>query len=319
MRDARPIPVFLNARAGRSAASAASLYEHFGDAIIVTAVHATDLRDAVAHAAAAGEPIVGAAGGDGTMRTVAGALARTQTALLPIPTGTLNRFARRQGIHDIATAATALRAGHVHDVAIGTVEDQWFLNTLTFGEYARIVRRREQYRRFVGKWPAATIATAGALATLRQMIVRLDVAGEALIRRTPIVWIGLGWGSFSRLYESHERRMRPDLEVVVLRSTTKLAAIATLLRLARRMRREGTPLRDPQLEVLHARSLSLERASTSAALRQPGTLPGRIDATADGEVLRLWGAVRVGVLDLGLRVVHGPGKMSRQYSTDGGD
>jgi diacylglycerol kinase family enzyme len=302
---ARPIPVFLNARAGTRSASAEALHEHFGAAIAVTIIDPGSLGEAVGAAAAAGEPIVGVAGGDGTMRTAAGALVRTQSALLPIPTGTLNTFARRQGIHDIQTAALALRAGHIRAVAIGTVQDEWFLNTLTFGEYARIVRRRERFRRVIGKWPAALIATAGTLATLRQMIVRLEVAGETLIRETPIVWIGVGWGSFPRLHEAHERRSHPDLEVVVLRSTTKRAAAATLLRLARRLVRDRTPVRDPQLEVLHARALSLARpvSGTPGAVIADGLA---IDATADGELLRTSGAVRVAVLDAGLRVMHRP-------------
>jgi diacylglycerol kinase family enzyme len=303
---AGPIPVFLNATAGTARATAAALHEQFGNSIAVTVVAPESLRDAVAGAAAAGEPVIGVAGGDGTLRTAAAVLVHTRSALLCIPTGTLNTFARRQGIPDIAAAAAALRERRIDVVAIGTVQDSLFLNTLTFGEYARIVRRRERYRRFVGKWPAALLATAGTLATLRGMIVRLDVQGETLFRHTPIVWVGLGWGSFPRLQEAHERRRRPDLEVVLMRSTTKRAAAATLFRLARAMMRERIPLRDPQLEVLHARALTLELAAPASAGVVPAAPGHVIDATADGEVLRASGSVEVGVLDAALRVIQGP-------------
>jgi diacylglycerol kinase family enzyme len=300
-----PIPVFLNAAAGSAAAAPRALQEHFGDAIAVTVIEPHALHDSVAHAAATGAPIIGVAGGDGSMRAAAAALVHTQSALLPVPAGTLNTFARRHGIPDIAAAAAALHERRIGVAAIGTVQDDWFLNTLTFGEYARIVRKRERYRRFIGKWAAALIATAGTLATLRRMIVRIDVEGETLIRRTPIVWVGIGWGSFPRLHASHERRSRPDLEVVVLRSATKRAAAATLLRLARGLLRDQAPLRDPQLEVLHTRSISIERAPSSIAGAPAGA--GQIlDATADGELLQTSGTVHVGVLDAALRVLQGP-------------
>ena len=299
-----PVPVFVNPGAKR-AGDSGTLRDRFDDAIAVTVLEPAALRDAVARAAATGAPIIGVAGGDGSMRTAAAALLHSQSALLCIPAGTINTFARRHGIPDIAAAAAALGARETAAVSIGTFQDSCFLNTLTFGEYARIVRRRERYRRFIGKWPAAVVATVATLTTLREMIVHLDVEGDLLIRRTPMVWIGLGWGSFPRLHETSERRSHPDLEVVVVRSATKRAAAATLLRLARGMLSHRMPLRDPELEVLHARSLTLGRGAAVSAELPPEGAGDWLDATADGEVLRVRGPVRVGVLDGALRVIRG--------------
>lgn len=299
-----PVPVLVNPGSGRAADSQA-LRDQFDGSISITVLEPAALYDAVSRAAATGAPIVGVAGGDGSMRTAAAALLHSQSALLCIPAGTINTFARRQGIPDIAAAAAALRARDIVAVSVGTFQDSCFLNTLTFGEYARIVRRRERYRRFMGKWPAAVLATVGTLTTLREMIVHLDVGGDVLIRRTPIVWVGLGWGSFPRLHETAERRSHPDLEVVVVRSATKRAAAATLLRLARGMLRRRMPLRDPQLEVLHARSLTLGRGATVSAHLPPDGAGDWLDATADGEVVRVRGPLRVGVLDGALRVIRG--------------
>lgn len=298
------VPVFVNASAGR-AVDTGTLLDQFGDTIAISVIEPRLLYDTVARAVATGAPIIGIAGGDGTMRTAAAALVDTQSALLCIPTGTINTFARRHGISDIAAAAAALRVRRVATVSIGTFEDTYFLNTLTFGEYGRIVRRRERYRRFVGKWPAAFIATVGTIATLRDIIVHIDVEGDVLSRRTPFVWIGMGWGSFPQTQETQERRRHPDLEVVVARTATRWTAAATLLRLAHGMLRGRRPLRDPQLEVLHARSLRLGRgALTSADLLPVGSGDG-LDATADGEVLRTRGSVRVGIRDAALLVVRG--------------
>lgn len=298
------VPVFLNARAGRLRDPAQALYDAFGEAIAVTAAPAASLCSLVRDAVAAGEPVIGVAGGDGTMRTAAAALVHADSALLCIPTGTLNTFAQRQGIADVAAAAAALRQRRSQRVAVGTIADDYFLNTLTFGEYARIVRRREHYRRFIGKPAAALIATGATLATLRQTIVHLEVDGETLVRRTPVVWVGLGWGSFPRLTASQERRSHPELEVVVVRHASKVATTATLMRLARGVLRGEAPVRDPQLEVLHTRSIYLERASPEPVARSGD----RMDATADGELLRTRGSARVGILDAALHVLQGPGR-----------
>lgn len=299
------VPVFLNASAGTGSRSARALNDHFGDAITISDVMPQHLHEVVARAAAAGVPIIGVAGGDGSQRTAAAALVHTQSALLCIPTGSLNTFARRQGIPDVPAAAAALRERRIDTIAVGTCHDAYFLNTLTFGDYARIVRRRERYRPFIGKWTAALVATAGALATLRSITVALDVGGERLIRRTPIVWVGVGWGSFPRLHDAIERRDSPDLEVVVLHSPTRRAAAACLFRLARKLVREHTPLRDPQLEVLHVRRLTLGRPRTASEQAAPSATARWIDATADGEVMRMEAPVNVGILDAALRVIHG--------------
>ncbi|MGH7465395.1 MAG: diacylglycerol/lipid kinase family protein [Longimicrobiales bacterium] len=304
------VPVFLNASAGTGSRSARGLYEHFGDAITISEVLPQHLHEVVARAAAGGVPIIGVAGGDGSQRTAAAALVHTQSALLCIPTGSLNTFARRHGIPDVPAAAAALRERRIDTIAVGTFHDGYFLNTLTFGDYARIVRRRERYRPFIGKWTAALVATAAALATLRSITVALDVRGERLIRRTPIVWVGVGWGSFPRLHDAIERRSSPDLEVVVLHSRTRRAAAACLFRLTHKLVRNRTPLRDPQLEVLHARRLTIQRprvSSDQAASDEAASLASAhwIDATADGEVMRLEAPVNVGILDAALRVIHG--------------
>ncbi|MBR9989750.1 MAG: NAD(+)/NADH kinase, partial [Gemmatimonadetes bacterium] len=275
------IPVFLNTRAGRSPATPAALRDHFGDSIHIIPTDPQSLHEAVARAASAGEPIIGIAGGDGTMRTAAAALVHTGSALLSIPAGTLNTFARRNGIPDLAAAAAALRAPRIVSVAVGSVQDQVFLNTLTFGEYSRIVRKRERLRRYLGKWPAAAVAIVTTLATLQRMTVRLQADDQTRVRETPVVWVGLGWGSFPLLQLALERRSEPDLEVVLLRPVTKRAAAATLFRLARDLLRERTPLRDAQLEVLHARAMVLERASAATASPDlPAELHG-IAATAE--------------------------------------
>jgi diacylglycerol kinase family enzyme len=284
-------PVFLNASAGTSRTEADALRNALGEHAEVQVVPADAFRDAVSRAVAAGAPVVGIAGGDGTMRAAAAVLVGTGTALAPVPTGTLNNFAQRVGITSVEDAAAALREQRIETLPVGTAGEQIFLNTLTFGEYSRIVRLRESYRRYMGKWPAAGVAFVVALFSLRRLRFSLTVRDEVLTRRTPFVWIGVGWGSFPQVQKALERRSHPDLEVAVLRTSSRAAGFGFLVRLGVRMAAGRLPVRDRALEVLHGRALVVDSDH-------------RVDATADGEVLRLQPPVEVGVRDGALRVVR---------------
>lgn len=286
------VVIFLNASAGRSRTEPGELQRQLGDVDVVVVPPAL-LQDAVRRAIAEGRTIVGIAGGDGSMHTAAAVLAGTDTVLAPVPTGTLNHFSRRVGIPDLAAAAEALRARRITELPVGRAGEHVFLNTLTFGEYSRIVRIRERYRPRMGKWPAAGVAFATAFFTLRRLRLVITTPDAVLTRRTPFVWVGVGWGSFPRVHEALERRSRPDLEVAVLRSHSAAAGLAFLLRLGVRMARRQQPVRDRALDVLQTRSLTVDSRH-------------RIDATADGEVLRLMAPVEVRLEDAALRVLSGP-------------
>jgi diacylglycerol kinase family enzyme len=293
------IPVFVNTLAGLHPVDQRALADQLGaDRVDVAVVEPTAIGERVGAAAASGARIVGVAGGDGTLRTAAAALMGTETALLCVPTGTLNNFARRAGIDSVSSASAALRRPRLEKFALGTIRsapgDDVFLNTVTFGEYSRIVRMRERYRRYVGKWPAALVAFIVALVTLRRIALELIIDGEAVTHRTPLVWTGIGWGSFPRTHESAEQRRRPDLEIAVLRSPGAAAALGFVLRLGFRMLARGGPLDDRRLELLHARQFAVSADHT-------------IDATADGEVLRLEPPIVLAVRDDALSVLVGPG------------
>jgi diacylglycerol kinase family enzyme len=288
------VPVFLNEAAGPDATDPHELAARLGsDMVDVRAVQPHRLAGEIRTAVEAGTPIVGVAGGDGTLRSAAAIIAGSSTILACIPTGTLNHFARRNGVHDIDDAAAALRRGESRTLPVGTVQDDIFLNTLTFGEYSRIVRMRERFRGLLGKWPAAAVAFAIALATIRRVRVTLSVEDARMSRKTPFVWVGIGWGSFPRVHEAAERRSSPDLEIAVLRSQGLAGGLGFLLRLGVLMIRRHQPVRDRALEVLHARAMTLDS-------------PHRIDATMDGEVVRLQPPVEVGIRDAALHVLRGP-------------
>src|SRR5688572_3817622 len=299
-----PVPIFFNARAGSGADEVAVLTNCFSDAVTIIPTDPLLLGAEVRRAVEAGTPIVGVAGGDGSMRSAAQVLVGTETALLPVPTGTLNHFARRCGIPTVEAAAAALRAGSMRTLPVGVTTTAVFLNTLTLGEYARTVRIRERWRRFLGKWPAALIGFNATLLSMRRFGIAMEAEGHSFTRRTPFVWIGIGWGSFPRVHEALERRSQPDLEVALIRSGSRRAGFAFLLRLGWRMIRGEQPVRDPALEVLHTRALTL-------------TASHRIDSTADGEIIRLTPPLDVAVRDNALRVIIGDAAgMSNELTND---
>ena len=83
---------------------------------------------------------------------------------------------------------------------------------------------------------------------------------------------GAGRAAGVRVIAADDRRAAPELEIVVLRPRGALGSAGLLLRGLLRFKRRERPVRDPALEVLHARELLIQ-----------GT--HRIGVTLDGEVL----------------------------------
>jgi diacylglycerol kinase family enzyme len=286
------VPLFVNPKAGLGAIGIESLAQELGsDAVVPEAVEPERLADRLRRAVAEGCDVVAVAGGDGSLHTAVNALAGTDTTLAIVPTGTLNNFARRLGIPDVAAARKALHEGQPDDITLAAVGDELFLNTLTFGEYARTVRRREQLRPYLTKWPAAFLGFLEVVLTLRTFAVELEVEGERVQRRTPFVWVGIGIGSFPSVAEAIERRSSPDLEVAVLHARSPWAMAAFMWRASVQMIREEYPVRDRELEIFHARDLTLHT-------KRP------LDGTSDGELVRPMSPVRICVRDHAVKVLR---------------
>ena len=303
-----PLPVIVNASAGLDrdaiADRVAVALREGGVAALVEAVPPDQLARRLEEGVRSGWGRVAVAGGDGTMLTAAGILAGGPVELAPVPTGTLNHFARRLGIPDLPGAVAALRHAAVGEVPLGVMDDRVFLNTATFGLYADVVRRRERMRKRLTKWPAAAVAFVMTLARLRTLDITLLVDGKRLERTTSLVGVGVGWGSFPLVHQAPERRARPDLEIVILKPGGALRALALMGRILAQVRRRDQPIHDRDLEVLHARQLLIHSQR-------------RIGVTLDGEVLRCEPPILIAVADGALRVVAPEGVASPGTSQDG--
>lgn len=102
---------------------AAATAAGWGDTIwIPTREHSAAIEQ-VAEALAAGASLVIAAGGDGTVREVAGAMRHTGTPFAVVPVGTANLFARNAGIPiDTTAAVRAAFSGEDRSIDVGVIE-----------------------------------------------------------------------------------------------------------------------------------------------------------------------------------------------------
>lgn len=136
--------------------------------------------------------VVAAAGGDGTQAAIAGALKGSQTALLPLPCGTMNMLCRDLGMpHDIEEALRVGLTGERAQVDVGVVGDRTFLNNIVFGAYAEIAEAREELRdaKTLDDVSFGLVGAAQALfhADPLQFSVTLD--GEAETLRTNTIMV----------------------------------------------------------------------------------------------------------------------------------
>lgn len=146
---------------------------------------------AAREAVAAGASVVFAAGGDGTVRACASALAGTDVPLAILPGGSANLTARALGIPGRLRAALAVGLrGRDRRIDLATADGGTFTAMAGIGLDAAVVgATSDSAKRLVG-WPAYAVAAVGQL--LRPPVpftVRLDDR-EPLIRQAQSVAVG---------------------------------------------------------------------------------------------------------------------------------
>jgi diacylglycerol kinase family enzyme len=192
------IAVVLNDSSGSGdcAAKAKQLLEIFSaagrEAWITVVSGGGEIRAAVERAVEQGCEVLVAGGGDGTINTAASVLVRHGIPLGVLPLGTRNHFAKDLKIPlGLEDAAKVVLDGGMCQVDVGEVNGRIFLNNSSLGVYPAIVRLRERYQASgVGRWIAALWASLAVLRRNPFMAVRIMVDDEAIVRRTPFVFVG---------------------------------------------------------------------------------------------------------------------------------
>ena len=191
--------VILNAGAGKAGKSGnlqSMIAELFGAAGLnaeIILVAGKDMSAAARQAVAENHETIVAAGGDGTVNTVAAEVAGTEKILGVLPVGTLNHFAKDLHLPlDLEGAVRTIVERNIATVAVGEVNGRVFVNNSSLGIYPHTVHRRvaEQMRLRMGKWPAFIWASMHAFRRFPFLDLRIEVKGKTLRRETPFLFVG---------------------------------------------------------------------------------------------------------------------------------
>jgi len=217
-----------------------------------------------------------AAGGDGTLFEVLNGYLRNPGAHKPalglIPNGTGNAFMKELGLRksDWRQAIDIIARNQSRAVDVGRLRAQgqtWhFLNTVGMGFIADIAATAARLK-WLGNF-AYTLAVLPRLPWLKAQKLKLDIDGNCVEREGVFVEVAnSSYTGTSFLIAPKARLDDGLLDVVLLRRISRIG----LLRLFRTVY-DGSHIRDPHVEYLQARSISVVEA-----------VPGQL--VPDGEIL----------------------------------
>jgi len=169
-----------------------------------------------------GAKAIGAAGGDGTINSVASALVDTKVPLVVIPFGTLNHFARDIGVPTQFEQALALfETGETLTIDVGEVNGNYFLNNSSVGIYSRLVKEREKHEKRLGKWIAFAFAAWNVLRYPRLVNIKLDIDGKAQDLKVGLIFFSNNRADMSPLVAGHRPRLDGQvLDTFVVKAST---------------------------------------------------------------------------------------------------
>ena len=128
-----------------------------------------------------------AAGGDGTIHSVAQAVVGTDARMAIIPAGTVNHLAKDLEIPLEWPAALDLAlAGEVKQIDVGEVNGVYFTNILLLGVYPDMVRERERLRHWYGKTRAYVRAIYKAIRRFHFVTIMVETPEKSQVIRTPV-------------------------------------------------------------------------------------------------------------------------------------
>lgn len=178
--------------------------------------------------------VVIAAGGDGTIRTVAQLAHGKPVRFAVVPCGTFNYFARTHKIPEDHLAALRLAlTGEVRPVRLGEVNGHVFLINASLGLYTRIIRDREDRTGRYGRNRIVAILSTIVTMLSDHLLLKVDLVagGQMTSLRTPMVFIGNNALQLRNLAMSVAHCMKLDLlAVVVMKPVSKLEVLRILFR-----------------------------------------------------------------------------------------
>ena len=235
-----------------------------------------------------------AAGGDGTLFEVLNGFMRNpgtrKPALGLIPNGTGNAFMKELGLRksDWRRAIDIIARKQTRAIDVGRLQAQgqawYFLNIVGMGFIADIAATAARLK-WLGNF-AYTLAVLLRLPWLKTQKFRLDIDGEPVEREGVFVEVAnSSYTGTSFLIAPKARLDDGLLDVILLKRISRTG----LLRLFRTVY-DGSHIRHPQVEYLHARSITVTEP-TPGPLVPDGELLGRSPASFEclpGAIRFLW-------------------------------
>jgi YegS/Rv2252/BmrU family lipid kinase len=212
-----------------------------------------------------------AAGGDGTVSAVASGLIGSGVALGVLPTGTLNHFARDNGVpSDLHVAARILGVGRTRNVDVGQVNHRYFINNSSIGLYPQLVwHRHQRTQRFGrGKWIATGMAAVAVFRQYPVLNLTLEANGQTLPRTTPFVFIGNNRYDISLLSLGARSHLdRGELGIYLANRSDRFALLRMMFRALM-----GRLNQTRDFQMLAAQSLRIEAAARLVQVALDGEL-----------------------------------------------
>lgn len=175
-----------------------------------------------------------AGGGDGTIRSVAAALADSRVPLGVLPLGTLNHFAKALQLPlELEAAVATIARGQTAQVDAAEVNDRLFLNNASIGLYPFLVldRERRQSEHRLGKWLAAALASVRMLWRFPVRRLALSIEGSTHPHRTPLLFVGNNEYQLAMpAFGERERLDGGELWLCISKSQSRLGLIGLALR-----------------------------------------------------------------------------------------
>jgi diacylglycerol kinase family enzyme len=135
-----------------------------------------------------------AAGGDGTINTVAAAVLESERPFGVLPQGTFNYFGRANGLsQNIAESVQTLLQGRIQPTQAGLINGRVFLVNASIGLYPRILEDREVFKKRYGRHRVVAMGSAAStvLRRHRHWLLQLeDERGREATLQTPTLFVG---------------------------------------------------------------------------------------------------------------------------------
>jgi diacylglycerol kinase family enzyme len=190
-----------------------------------------DLRVVLDQIEDSGYNVYVAAGGDGTINTVASRLIGTDKCLAVLPVGTVNRLAKDLKIPiEVKKALEVILTGSFKRVDTATVNGKPFLNTSTIGIYARAIYRKHYLQsRGVGKFSARYRGFYDMFKRFRNKRLYIKFENFDLKIKTPFMFVGNG--NYTRLFRKVSRKdiSSGAMNIFMPRGHTRTELVKTLL------------------------------------------------------------------------------------------